>query len=167
MRVGVTGHRQYDDLDAVGDAVDVVADTLAARAVAAGTPLEVWSSLAEGADRVVADALVARGAELVAVLPLDPIDYADDFGDPVSRREFERLLGTAGHVLVVGAHLPTRPAAYEAAGLAIVEACPVLVAVCDGAPARGPGGTAAIVDAAHGRGREVIVVPAPRGNVGP
>ena len=167
MRVGVTGHRRYDDLDAVRDAVAAVADGLAARAAAAGTPLEVWSSLAEGADRVVAEALVSHGAELVAVLPLDPIDYADDFADPASRREFERLMGAAGHVLVVGAHLPTRPAAYEAAGLAIVDACPVLVAVWDGEQPRGQGGTAAIVDAARRRTREVIVVPVSRGNVGP
>lgn len=167
MRVGVTGHRRYDDPERVAAAVEDLADQLVTRAIAAGSHLEVWSSLAEGADRVVASALMARGAALVAVLPLDPIEYASDFTVPGSTSEFERLLAAASHVLVVGAHADSREAAYEAAGLAVVDACNVLVALWDGDPARGLGGTAEIVAAAERCGRDVIAVPITRGNVGP
>lgn len=165
MRVGVTGHRRYDEPERVAAHVARVADELVERAAATEAPVEVWTSLAEGADRAVAAALVARGAALVAVLPLDPLDYADDFTDSVSRREFEQLLTSSSHLVVVGAHLPNREAAYEAAGLAVVDACSVLVALWDGEPARGRGGSAEIVAAAERRGRDVIVVPVTRGNV--
>lgn len=173
MRVGVTGHRTFDGGDEVARQVDAVLDRLWAdhgpidRHPTHLDPTdEVWSALAEGADRMVAERLLARGAVLVALLPLEPDDYRDDFGDPASVAEFDRLLGAATEVRVARPSDPTREAAYEAAGLEMLDAVDVLVALWDGAPQRGRGGTGAIVAEARRRGLEVIVVPVTRDNVG-
>jgi hypothetical protein len=158
MRVGVTGHRSLADTTVVTADVERVLDDLVA-----GTPghIEVWSSLAEGADRVVATVVLDRpGGTLVAVLPLAPGDYRDDFAGAASRDEFDRLLEHASRVEVTGPDASgTRESAYERAGLVIVERCDVLLALWDGAPSRGRGGTADIVTEARTRGRDTVVVP--------
>ena len=150
VRVGVTGHRSFDDVGSVVAAVDGILDRLA------GGAIEVRSSLAEGADRLVVERVLRRpGSRLVAILPLDAEDYADDFGGSVG--EFDDLLAAADEVEVVPPQ-PTREAAYEAAGRAVVDGSDVLLALWDGAGSRGQGGTAEIVDYARERGVRVEVV---------
>ena len=167
MRVGVTGHRALRHVDAVADAVGDVLDSLSD-----GTPLVAVSSLAEGADRIVAEAVLRRGGSLEVILPLAADDYEADFASERSRRAFHDLLAAAKSVSVVAppahqsgsddARGDDRVAAYERAGLAVVEACDVLVALWDGAVARGRGGTAEIVDAARRAGVRVEVVAVER-----
>jgi hypothetical protein len=159
VRVGVTGHRSLDDIDAVIDAVDGVLDRVA------DGPIEVRSSLAEGADRIVVERALRRpGSRLVAILPLDVEDYADDFGESVG--EFDELLAGAAEVEVV-APATTREAAYEAAGRAVVDGSDVLVALWDGERSRGQGGTAEVVEYARARGVAVEVVPVRRRGMQP
>ena len=149
MRLGVTGHRAFDDLEGVTDAVDAVLDKYDAS-------IELRSSLAEGADRLVVERAMRRpGTRLVAVLPLPPDDYEDVFDGTVA--EFRRLLEAADAVEVVESQ-PTREAAYERAGHAVVDGSDVLVALWDGAGSRGQGGTAEIVEYALARGVPVEVV---------
>jgi hypothetical protein len=152
VRVGVTGHRAFVD-----DAVDVAAavDAVLDRYAPPGTVLEVRSSLAEGADRIVAErALLRPASTLVAVLPVARDDYADDFTDIGS---FDDLLSRATAVELVHPQA-TREAAYEAAGRAVVDGSDVLVAVWDGEASRGQGGTAEIVAYARAKGIPVEVV---------
>lgn len=125
--------------------------------------VEVWSSLAEGADRIVASLVPGVADRLVVVLPLEPADYCDDFDTIESVRQFERLLALADCVEVVGADASgSRESAYERAGLRVVEHCDVLLALWDGGISRGRGGTAQIVDTARRLGREVVVIPTER-----
>ena len=159
-RIGVTGHRAFDDVARVAGEVDAVLVGLRD-----GGDVEIWSSLAEGADRLVAERAMQHGAALTAVLPLPADDHRTDFAGPSSVAEFERLLGAAADVRVVRPSEGTREAAYEAAGLAMLAGIDVLVAVWDGAPSRGRGGTAEIVAEARRRGIEVVVVPVTRANV--
>jgi hypothetical protein len=154
-RVGVTGHRDVADTEAVRleciAAVDRVRDQRGADII------EIWSSLAEGADRIAAHLVPEHAEQLIAILPLDPDDYRDDFVTDESRREFDELLAAADRVDISGPDRgATRESAYERAGLAIVEQCDVLLALWDGEPARGRGGTAEIVRAARERGRSVM-----------
>ena len=158
-RIGVTGHRTFDDVDGTADAIDGVLAGLVADEV------QVWSSLAEGADRLVAERAMARGASLVVVLPLRAAEYRKDFADPLSVAEFDRLVGAASEVHLARPDDPTREAAYEAAGREMLGHIDVLIAVWDGAPARGRGGTAQIVGEARALGIEVAVVPVTRDNV--
>jgi hypothetical protein len=157
-RLGVTGHRHLAGLDAVGAAVD---DVLGVVEQAAGDrPCTVVSCLAEGADRLVARRALARPEwSLDVILPLAADDYETDF--PATADEFRALLGQASSVLNMPP-APSRVDAYLAAGLRLVSTIDRLVAVWDGEPAEGPGGTAEIVLAARRRALPVDVVPVTR-----
>jgi hypothetical protein len=157
--VGVTGHRVLED--AAGVAAGVGEALRRVGSEFPGRPLALLSSLAEGADRVAARAVLARaGATLVAVLPLAPADYARDFRTEASRREFFELLARAEEIVGPPSSASSREEAYEAAGAYVVERCEVLLAVWDGRPARGRGGTAQIVGLARARGRPLAWVHA-------
>jgi hypothetical protein len=153
-RVGVTGHRALAEPDDVRRRVDAVLDTIDA-------PLTGVSSLAEGADRLVAQAVLDRGGRLAVVLPLDAADYETDFADAASRAEFRRLLDAATAVTTMPP-AATREDAYAAAGAAMLAGCDVLLALWDGEPGRGRGGTAEVVAAARAGGRRVEVVTVTR-----
>ncbi|MHB8765386.1 MAG: hypothetical protein ACYDA8_13785 [Deferrisomatales bacterium] len=156
FRVGAVGHRGLSDPGAAARAVGEVLGRIARRAPG---PLVVLSSLAEGADRLVAWAGLDRGASLRAVLPLAPGEYEADFATAASRGEFRCLLGRAESVAVADPAADRR-AAYEAAGRAVVEGCDALVALWDGAPARGRGGTAEVVAHARALGRPLYWIHA-------
>jgi hypothetical protein len=73
------------------------------------------------------------------------------------------LLAVATRVIVTGSDASgERVAAYERAGMAMLDAVDMLIAVWDGKPSRGRGGTSEIVAAARSRGLDVIVVPVTR-----
>ncbi|HEX6954885.1 MAG TPA: hypothetical protein VF156_08390 [Agromyces sp.] len=157
IAIGVTGHRLLADVDRISSGIDEAVGRLATLADGAWTAV---SALAEGADRLVARRLLDRpGTRLVAVLPLPPDEYERDFADRGSRTAFRRLLDRAAEVVVVPPQ-PTREAAYEAAGLGVLERSDILVAVWDGDAARGRGGTGAIVAEARLRAMPLVWVHA-------
>jgi hypothetical protein len=116
----------------------------------------VVSSLAEGSDRIVAEAGRAAGFELEAVLPFTRSEYAHDFATPESRAAFDRLLGQARTVFELGGPAEARPRAYEAAGYVMLANSDLLIAVWDGREAEGIGGTAQIVNRAVANGIPVV-----------
>jgi hypothetical protein len=118
------------------------------------------SALAEGADRLVARIVLQEGgATLSVILPLTRADYLEDFDSAASRHEFDALLSVSARVSVLPAS-PTREAAYEAAGTHIVDGVDALIALWDGLPARGRGGTADVVARARARGLPLFwIVP--------
>lgn len=152
--IGVTGHRDIDPEDP--RLREIVAHEMERlRRTAEDPHTIVLSCLAEGADRLVAGlGLDYLGAELVATLPMAPDDYRRDFRSPESNQHFDDLLAAAGRVIVVKG--PSSPASeyqgarrtlqYARAGAFIVEHCDVLIALWDGKPARGTGGTGQLVD---------------------
>ena len=150
--VGVTGHRKLADEARLAAAVDAVLDTIVLRA--ADGQLSVLSPLAEGADRLVAERVLAMAgaAELEAVLPMDESEYEADFATDASKSEFRSLLARARTI-----HRLPRPSsreeAYAAAGRYVVDHCDVLIAIWDGTPGEGRGGTAEIVRYARRRRR--------------
>ncbi|MEJ7833347.1 MAG: hypothetical protein WKF79_10550 [Nocardioides sp.] len=159
LRVGVSGHRALADPAAVAHDVDLVIDRLLPDHD--GGVIVSVSSLAEGADRIVAARVLARaGGRLEVILPLAVDDYIMDFADDSSRREFHDLLASAEHCQVAPADPAdsSREAAYARAGTAVLDACDVLLALWDGGPARGRGGTAEVVAVARKRGRPVEIV---------
>ena len=160
VRVGVTGHRSLDDVAEVSAAVDRILDGLVA--TAGGRRVIAVTSLAEGADRVVAERVLARGGGLEVVLPLPAADYTRDFTTVGSRDDFERLVGLADDIAVVGPVGSSREDSYLAAGQAVLERCDVLVALWDGEESRGRGGTGEIVELARASGRRVVIVPTVR-----
>ena len=163
LRIGVSGHRVPPKLPEESEAplralVDrilaAIVDT--ARKANTASVLVIVSSLAEGSDRIVAEAGLAAGIALQAVLPFDRAEYERDFETPMSRSEFEDLLARAGEVVELGGDADERPRAYEAAGLFMLANIDVLIAIWDGAVAAGIGGTAQIVERAVADGIAVI-----------
>lgn len=155
--IGVTGHRFLADRNRIDEALIGVVESLA------GTlpgPWTVVSALAEGADRLVARALLGQpGARLVAVLPLEVVDYQADFATPESRAEFQELLTRAEETVVLPSR-DDRDLAYEACGREVLDRSDVLVTVWDGAGEQGVGGTGAIVHRARERGMPIVWVHA-------
>ena len=156
LRVGVTGHRHLAEPDKAAHEVDGVLDRLVE---AHGVDVLVAvSSLAEGADRIVAKRVLARPhGTLHVVLPLDRDDYATDFADDASRHDFLRLLDAAESVSS-SPRQESREAAYEHAGRALLDRSDVLLALWDGRPSRGRGGTAQLVTEARALGKPVEVI---------
>jgi hypothetical protein len=157
--IGVTGHRSFEMADTTQRVERLLDEIIDAR-----RPVVV-SSLAEGADRVVADLVLARPhAGLAVVLPLPADDYERDFATNASVAEFRALLARAETVetVVVPADA-SRDQAYERAGHRVVERCEVLIAIWDGSRSRGRGGTAEIVEHARRVGRRVELVGVTRG----
>jgi hypothetical protein len=157
----VTGHRQLTDPTALVPAIRAAIEGLIERFLGPGADpaLLVVSALAEGADRLVAtEVLAVPRAALEAALPLPPAQYADDFSGDVSKAEFSELLGRAESVWLARS-TGTRDEAYERAGRHVVDRADVLIALWDGEPPRGRGGTATVVEYAREQGVPVAWVP--------
>ena len=186
IRIGVTGHRKLDDPAAVEALVKKALDTKiegllpedarrkierAQRAGMAAIAFCVVTPLAEGADRVVARAVLDYpDARLDAVLPLALEDYLEDFATEESRKEFAELLGRCGKPIFLrirriqdesrdpDEQAKLRRDAYAQAGRYVVDHCDVLFAVWDGEPLRNHGGTAEIVHYALEQHRPILRV---------
>ena len=111
-------------------------------------------SLAVGADQVFAEEVLAAGGSLHIIVPA--LDYESTFSRH-SLVRFQQLLAIAATVEVLDFETSSEEA-FLAAGRRVVELADVMLAVWDGQPARGLGGTADIVAYAKKRGVRVQVV---------
>ncbi|MBV8638480.1 MAG: hypothetical protein JO322_10365 [Candidatus Eremiobacteraeota bacterium] len=149
LLVGVTGHRDVAEphVDAARDLVTQRLQQLARDYP--HTPIVVLSPLAEGADRIVAEAALALHLELVVPLPVSLEQYRRDFTAPESLEAFDALLAQAKASFVVPT--PSGPVGederYTELGAFIARTSDLLIALWDGMPSRGAGGTADVVDA--------------------
>lgn len=158
VQIGVTGHRPNRLPASVVPALQrqsqQVLQAIAVLAAAAsdafpGPPLlRILSPLAEGADRIVARAGLAAGADLQCLLPFPAGEYCCDFESAESRDEFHALLARASAVFEADGARGADEIAYERIGQMLVAQSDFLIAIWDGQPAAGRGGTAHIVDQA-------------------
>ncbi len=149
MRVGITGHQRLKDSSVwpwVAAEMDEVLTQLP-------EPLTGISSLAIGADQLFAQVVLERGGALEVILPFE--DYARQFEDAQAIENYYRLLERGSRVEVLPARASDEEA-YLAAGQRVVDLADCLVAVWDGEPAVGLGGTADVVDYAQQLGKRVI-----------
>lgn len=112
-------------------------------------------SLAVGADQIFAHVLLASGGRLHAVIPCQ--GYTGTFGDEAARQEFELLLSAAHEVTELPFTEPSEEA-FMTAGREVADRCNLLLAVWDGEPAAGIGGTADVVSYATERGKSVEII---------
>lgn len=150
LRVGVTGHRLLPRMTA-----DLVARALRDRSTrwAAGGVIGL-TCLADGADQLFAEAVLAAGGVIEVILPAERhrLDLPAQ-----AWPAHDRLLRRACSVDPLPYAVPT-PEAHMAAGRRLVDRCDRLVAVWDGAPARGLGGTADVVTYARQRSVPVEII---------
>ena len=177
LSVGITGHRSEaipaDATDLVWERLKQILEALAAKAGAIHRSeteffgpelprLVFISALADGADQIGAEIAIALGYELHAILPFERDRYRADLANDEARERFNYLLDRAVGVL----ELPGGPAdalqPYVMAGLATVAQSDVLIAVWDGLPPRGRGGTAEVVDLAVRKAKPVVRIPVDR-----
>jgi hypothetical protein len=149
-RIGITGHRGLSQRTQ-----ELIAAALRKELeLHAGAELIGVSCLAGGPDQLFARTVLALGGTLEVVVPAE--HYRDGL-DPDERLGYDELLAMAKHV----ERLPlveSTEQAQLAAGQTVVDHSERLVAVWDGKPARGIGGTADIVSYARQRGEPVTVL---------
>jgi hypothetical protein len=163
ISIGVTGHRWLEEPPGVRERVGEVVRWIAGMPDGELRPIDVVSPLAEGTDRLVAEEAMALGAELTCPLPFPADEYERDFASAESVAVFRALLAAAREVIVAGGAGSTqgeRNAAYVAAGREMLARVDVLIAVWDGRPSRGEGGTAQIVAEAQERSIPVVWIGA-------
>jgi hypothetical protein len=113
--------------------------------------------LGPGADQLFARVVLELGGILHVVQPTVGMQYRDSFDDDVARRGYDELYGQASNVQVLE-HTESTEQAHMDGGRAVVDHSSELVAVWDGQPARGLGGTADVVAYARQRGVPVSVI---------
>jgi hypothetical protein len=174
LAVGVTGHRAdvlaeggvpvlreriVDVLQQIEDAgrdlFEMESDCFAHRPV----KMRFVSPIADGADQIAAEVALELGWELQAILPFERAHYRASLANEAARERLDGLLDRATCLL----ELPGDPShaldAYVMTGRATVAHCDVLIAVWDGLPPRGRGGTGEVVQLALTRGTAIIHVP--------
>ncbi|NYI06822.1 putative Rossmann fold nucleotide-binding protein DprA/Smf involved in DNA uptake [Allostreptomyces psammosilenae] len=129
-----------------------LADLLATRSTG---DLVGVSCLARGSDTLFAEAVLDAGGRLVVVLPSQ--DYRQAKVKPDHAETFDRLVAAAAEVRTAP-HATASREAYEAANEIVLGMADELVAVWDGVPSGGRGGTADVVESARERGIPVTVV---------
>jgi hypothetical protein len=156
IKVGVTGHRKLGENPVVPCFVHaqcvLLLERLRELARLRHAGLVAYSALAIGADQLFAQAALGLGIPLVGVIPFE--DYPADF-DGEDRRRFEKLLACCVEVY----RLPNKrrsDRAYLEVGKWVVNQVDYLVAVWNGLPAEGVGGTGDIVAFAEKKKRSVL-----------
>lgn len=150
MRLGITGHRGLPD-----EAARLVRTALRTeiRSRPANALVGV-SCIADGPDAWFADEVLAHGGALEVVVPAS--QYRD--GLPTWHHpDYDRLLASAADVHATGLTESTSEA-HQAGSEILVGLADELLAVWDGKPARGYGGTADVVDYARRNSIPVSVV---------
>lgn len=146
-KVGVTGHQQREGLDWVW-VREQIRDVLSS----AGPFIEALTSLAVGTDQVFAEEAIRLKVSLTAVIPFAGYERCFDGAGLTAYRgllaasQQHKVLDTAGD----------EQQSFLAAGIFVAEQSDLLLAVWDGKPAQGLGGTADIVRHALVIGRTVV-----------
>jgi hypothetical protein len=144
LSIGITGHTNLDPEQtekleqAINEAICHIEQQFAAEHY-----LTIYSTLAAGADRLVARQLLSRkAARLIAILPLPQDEYIDVFGPSDDyrvdsqgaelRKELKYWLTHKAIEIIEMPSSPTRKSAYLKAGYYIAEHSDVLIAIWDG-----------------------------------
>jgi len=153
--VGFSGHRQLERAGGVGRAIGEALAVLQKEVPGEWVAL---SSVAEGGDQAFVAEALDLGLSWHAILPLPRAEFAKDFS-PAEWNEVESLLTRSEDVRVI-AENGSRDDAYLDCGMETVNGADVLIAVWDGQPARGKGGTADVIEYARALGKPALVIDA-------
>lgn len=147
MIIGVTGHQRLEDPAAWEWVRAALNDILEEHPGAVGI-----SSLAIGADQLFAESVLSHNMKLISVIPC--LEYVDTF-DQTAVAMYKSLLSSATEKIQLSFIAPSEKAFY-AAGKKIADLADILVAIWDGQPAKGLGGTGDIVKYAEEQHKDII-----------
>jgi hypothetical protein len=117
------------------------------------------SPIADGADQIAAEVALELGWELQAILPFDRKRYRASLANHGARERFDLLLKRATCVLELPGDSKHELDAYVMTGRSTVAHCDILIAIWDGLPPRGRGGTGEVALMAITSGTAVIHLP--------
>ncbi len=137
MKVGITGHQNIGS----GETIKWVTNTLTAYINTISIELGL-TSLAIGADQLFAHLLQHSNIPYTVIIPCD--NYERTFSDTASLQNYQALLNTSFNNFHLPFHEPTEAAFYQA-GKEIVDRSDMIIAIWNGQPAKGLGGTGDIV----------------------
>jgi hypothetical protein len=149
MKIGITGHQQLDDpmgWSWVRAEIDKVLDQ-------SSGPITGVTSLAMGADQLFAHAVLHKGGSLEVIVPFPGYEKRFDVGH--KRHEYLSLLAKASKKVVLDKE-SSDESAYYTAGKQVADVSDLLIAVWNGKPAEGLGGTGDIVEYSKRHGKRII-----------
>jgi len=159
--IAITGHRDLFPEDEKQFEAAIQQILLKEKKKYPSTSLLLLSGLAEGADRIAVRAAVGLEIPYVAVLPMAPEFYRDDFNSAQSNTEFEEMLQNAARVIEIPcsarlglSHGATRDHQYDCLGKFLVSASQIMIAVWDQVRTSKPGGTSEVVALKLAEGRQ-------------
>ena len=121
--------------------------------------LRFVSPIADGADQIAAEVALDLGWDLQAILPFERSAYRASLANEGARERFDHLMERADCLLELPGDPDQSLDAYVMTGRATVAHCDVLIAIWDGLPPRGRGGTGEVVQLALTRGTAIVHVP--------
>lgn len=168
--VGFCGHRAHFSEEVIRPVLAASLKDLQQRAAEAGGSIELYASAAEGADLVCLEVARELAIPVHLLLPLVEDDFKKDFSTPDTwaraKSQIDRAAAVPGRdsIRVVEGEA-TRPQCYYNQAIDMLEAVDVLIAVWDGQPARGLGGTGQVVAQARATGVPVLHIRTQDGGV--
>ncbi|MGH9175160.1 MAG: hypothetical protein ACRD1H_12425, partial [Vicinamibacterales bacterium] len=150
MNVGISGHRNIPERGRTA-----ICQSMRRTLTAARHPVTGVTSLADGADQLFATLVLQQGGRLHVIVPCH--DYEKSFETADALVGFQTLLARAAEIDTLPFSGPSEDA-FLAAGRSVVDLSDMLLAVWDGKPAGGKGGTADIVAYARSKDLPVLVV---------
>ena len=160
MAIGFSGHRALVDETRCRAAIKEFLQRQ--KASTAGLVYGV-SSVAAGADLLFAESCLELSLPLCVLLPLPIEEFRNDLDENTWGRA-QRILARAASVEVASGNQP-RDACYYECGIETVQRSRLILAVWNGEPAQGLGGTEDVVTFARGIGRPVVWLHSETGEV--
>jgi len=122
--------------------------------------LRLLSSLAEGADQLVAEVALGLDVELVVPLPMEEDDYLQDFSAATDIDKYKALKSRASDTYILqnlsgqsispeSSSWSERERAYAQLGIFLAAHCHILLALWDGKHSDKPGGTGHVIRFHH------------------
>jgi hypothetical protein len=181
IKIGITGHRILKEPERIASKVREALNSSIYELFDRPFPMPesitpfaftVVTALAEGADRLVArEVLKFPDSEIEVILPFIKNKYKNDFTSSSSKKEFEELYRLASNRTILERQpekyskstkntSKNRGNSYQEAGQKVIDECDLLIAVWDGKPAKGIGGTGEIVAYASEKQCPIIIISA-------
>lgn len=165
VKIGIIGHRNLQDEHQVEEQIEnKIQELLSARKA---IEFEAYSSIAYGADTLFVRVAEKHKAKIKLILPFPKAEYKETFVTENSEKTEERLnefekLCERYIPEIVNEEIPKNEAErnqnYFDCGKALIDKSEVLIAIWDGFPVDGIGGTAQILEYAYSEKKEVHII---------
>jgi hypothetical protein len=136
MRIGITGHQDLGSAEIKHWLQQQLEDIITQLNISYG-----YSCLALGADQLFASTLLKHDIPLIAVIPCK--NYEQTF-DEKSRNKYWSFIESSVERLELDYEEPSEMAFFDASKL-VVNNCELMIAIWNGLPSKGFGGTADVV----------------------